>query len=171
MALKIPLVMGSDGLPQALQSVDSIRQFLVVRDEKTTSTQGGASSAGSNTRVLNTQVINTITGASLASNQITLPAGTYEISFLAPCFAGDKHRARLYNVTDSTAALLGSTEVAPASALVQSNSSARGVITITGTKTFELRHNIQSANGFGLGVACADGLTEVYASVFIEKIS
>jgi hypothetical protein len=147
------------------------KQILVVRDQKTTTTNGGASSAGSNTRTLNIEVVNTLTGASLAANQIMLPAGTYEISFLAPCFAGDKHRARLYNVTDSTAVLLGSTEVAPAAALVQSNSSARGIITIAGTKVFELRHNIQTASSFGLGIACADGQTEIYASVFIERIA
>lgn len=54
--------------------------FLHVQDQKAYNVAGGSMVADTWTvRVLNTSVKNTISGASLGSNQITLPAGTYEI--------------------------------------------------------------------------------------------
>jgi hypothetical protein len=54
-------------------------QFAVFEEQQTSGTNGGTGSNGFNTRLLNTTVANTITGASLGSNQVTLPAGTYDI--------------------------------------------------------------------------------------------
>ena len=51
--------------------------ILIVEDQELSGTDGGASIAGVNTRVLNTVVYNGITGASLATNQPILPAGTF----------------------------------------------------------------------------------------------
>jgi hypothetical protein len=84
--------------------------YLHVRDEKASGTDGGSSSSGVNVRVLNTVVENTITGASLASNLITLPAGTYRIRASAPALLSGKTRAVLYNNTDSSVILLGTNE-------------------------------------------------------------
>jgi hypothetical protein len=151
--------------------ISDLSQILYVRDEKSTGTQGGASSAGNNTRVLNTQVTNTISGASLASNQITLPAGTYQVHFSAPCLGGQNNRAKLYNVTDSSNALIGESAFSNAANVNSASSTGKGIITISGTKVFELRHYILTATAtFGLGGAAGDGLTEIYASVFVQKI-
>ena len=61
-------------------------QLFHVRDEKSSGTSGGNFSSGSYvTRTLNTSLTNEISGASLSSNQITLPSGTYYIQ--ASCMA------------------------------------------------------------------------------------
>ena len=53
-------------------------KLLHMRDEKANGTQGGTFTSGSwYTRDLNTVVTNEINGASLSSNQFTLPAGDY----------------------------------------------------------------------------------------------
>ncbi len=58
-----------------------------VRDEKASGSHGGTSVAGSfQTRVLNTSLTNEISGASLSSNQITLPSGTYYINARMPFY-------------------------------------------------------------------------------------
>lgn len=146
-------------------------QILHVRDEKTTGSYGGTSSNTTvHVRTLNTVATNTITGASLASNQITLPAGTYKVYFRTPCFGAGNNRARLYNVTDTASALLGSS--CSTASNTQSDSVGEGIITLAGTKVLELRHYVTTGVAtFGLGVSAADGLTEVYAEVFITKIS
>jgi hypothetical protein len=53
------------------------------------------------TRLLETTVTNTISGASLASNKVTLPAGTYAVAANAP-FCTDCGRQRAVTSTAST---------------------------------------------------------------------
>ena len=53
---------------------------LIVSDTRPASTAGDSYGAGDTTRVLNTVDINEIPGASLNTNQITLPAGTYSVN-------------------------------------------------------------------------------------------
>jgi hypothetical protein len=150
----------------------SSAQIMHVRDEKSAGTAGGTStSSTAHTRTLNTVVTNTITGASLASNKPTLPAGTYEIEFSSPCYNGGVHRARLYNTTDAANVLIGSGEYTVA--LLQTYSNGKGIVTISGTKDFELRHYIAAGQATsGLGVPLnIESIVEIYASVFIRRIA
>lgn len=147
------------------------QQMIHVRDEKTSGTSGGSSIAGTQTRTLNTVVKNSISGASLASSQITLPAGTYRIDANAPSTTAFQHQASLYNVTDAVVALVGESEYVTNTANVQTRSYVRGEFTITGTKVFELRHYTQSAvSSIGLGQTASSGLTEIYSNVIISKV-
>ena len=146
--------------------------YMLVRDEKTVGTEGGTSIAGINTRVLNTVQANTITSASLAANQVTLPAGTYLINGSAPSYIGDRHRCFLYNITTSALALGGTSEYAPSTDQTQTRSFVVGRLTIAGTTVFELRHQIQSASTtFGLGIATNVAATgvEIYSVLQIVK--
>ena len=146
--------------------------FMVARDEKTVGTGGGTSTAGTNTRTLNTVQYNGISGASLSSNQITLPAGTYSLLALCPSYRSYKNKGYLYNVTDSTNALAGQSSQNDGVAYSQTIAQVQGVITITGTKVFELRQYIEVSQGDGLGVASNNSAAgvEVYATISIEKI-
>ena len=145
-------------------------QFMHVRDEKASGTQGGASVAGNQIRTLNTVVSNTIIGASLAANEVTLPAGTYRIFASAPALASDINRVRLVNVTDATVALLGTSEYNTAAAVVSTSSVISGRFVITSTKAFNLTHYIQAARtSNGLGATTSDTFIEVYASMMIWK--
>jgi hypothetical protein len=152
----------------------TLTNYLHVRDEKTNGTDGGTASAGTTyTRTLNTVVENTITGASLATNQVTLPAGTYDIEGIAPGYEVRNSHSYLYNVTDGVAGLLGqSGAYAGPSSGVSAFGSFKGRVTIAASKTFELRHHVtenQTTTGLGRGTA-APGLTEVFAQLFVRKV-
>lgn len=146
--------------------------ILHVRDEKTTGTDGGTSAVGANTRTLNTVVLNTISGSSLGSNQITLPAGTYKIEVTAPAFDSNRSRLYLYNVTDATIQTLGVNIFNGTANNIADLASLIGSFTIAGTKVFEVRQYFQTAfTTFGLGAAVSDGNVEIYTSVFIETVT
>ena len=148
-------------------------QLLHVRDEKASETQGGASISGSQTRVLNTVVTNEISGASLSSNQITLPAGTYFIHASAPIFNSSNHKLYLHNVTDATQEIIGTVQYTDNAASVMTDSFVHGRFTIASTKVFELRHYVSVAKGTnGLGVGYNIGSTiNIYANVMIWKVA
>lgn len=143
--------------------------YLHVQDQKAQNTPGGSATVGVQTRVLNTTLINTIAGASLASNQITLPAGTYDIKAWATVRDVDRNRAALYNVTDAAIAILGSSEDATTN--LNSKSVISGRLTITATKVFEVRHYCQLAVATnGLGIETNFAGQEIYADVEVERV-
>lgn len=154
--------------------VHTLGSLLVVQDEKAMGTAGGDSSAGANTRVLNTIVINSIAGASLASDQITLPAGEYEIRANAPSAESTKNRLYLYNITDAQDELIGTSYYSNAFGGWNAGGSCwlEGRFTITSEKDFEIRHYIETAKtGTGLGIGGNDGINnEVFAQVVIWKV-
>lgn len=145
---------------------------LHVRDEKSNGTHGGAASATTwNTRVLNTVVVNQITGASLSSNQVTLPAGTYRVRARAPGYLVDQHRLGLYNVDDSQFEVLGGGVFNVSGTFIASDAHIiGGRFTIAAEKTLELRHYTDRAQGTdGLGYASSSGQVEIYAELWIEQ--
>jgi hypothetical protein len=147
--------------------------LLHVRDEKANGTGGGTFTSGSfQTRTLNTVVTNEISGASLSSNQITLPSGTYFIHALCSAEFVDAHKAKLRNITDSSDTLIGRT--ARASSITSVNNTTSEIIgrfTITSQKTFELQHRCETSYGAGFGNASSFSLTEVYAIAMIWKVA
>lgn len=153
-------------------SSKSIVPYAVFEDQKSNGTAGGSPTTGArNTRVINTQVSNTIAGASLASNQITLAAGTYYINGYATTGGVNGHKLFLRNTTDSTDDLIGSSGRAFDGVASNSTSTIEGIITIAAQKVFELQHYI-GANGSGtsgLGYAASASAVEVYTHIYIEK--
>jgi hypothetical protein len=148
----------------------NLDQIIQVRQETSSGAGGGDSVSGDQVRVLNTVVGNTISGASLATNQITLPAGIYTISASAPVKVAGYHRARLVNVTDSAVLMLGSSASSGTSTLTVTHSFVEGKFTLTGTKALNITHSIQDAVVGGLGRESNDTYSNVYTSVFITKI-
>jgi hypothetical protein len=145
--------------------------LLHVRDEKTSGTAGGTSTAATwHTRVLNTVLTNEITGASLASNQITLAAGTYFIQARAPSHQGSETKLRLRNITDTATELVGGSHWNN-TADGQEWAMMQGRFTIAASKVFELQHYITTASASnGLGINSTTGEIEVYAEVLIELV-
>ena len=147
-------------------------KLLNVRDEKSSGTSGGSSSSGSFfARTLNTVVTNEISGASLSSNQITLPSGTYYIDATCQYFESQSSRTKLRNITDSSDTLIGSTEFTSVNFEGYLGSQLSGRFTIGATKTFEFQQRVQTSNSQGLGIASGFSLTEVYANVMIWKVA
>jgi hypothetical protein len=148
-------------------------QLLHVRDEKSSGTGGGTLTSGAwRTRTLNTSLTNEISGASLSSNQITLPSGTYFINAIANVGANSQsHKAKLANITDTSDTVIGTSEFnEPGSG--STKSFVIGRFTIGAEKVFELQHrsgNTTDANGFG--VSSGFSVVEVYADVQIWKVA
>lgn len=167
--LTIPASTGTMALTSDITSF--AHEILHVREEQSNTTYAGGTSAASTvTRVLNTVVKNEITGASLSSNQFTLPAGTYFIDASAPANEVDRHRISLKNATDNSTTLLGQGCAIDAS-ISQTHARLRGKFTITGAKAFEIRHYTESSRSvYGLGDYTNDGNNAIYTEVIVQKV-
>lgn len=143
--------------------------LLAVRDVKSTASDGGASGANTwNWRTLNTVDTNEIADASLASNQISLPAGDYEIEARAPAYGTGRHRLRLYNQTAGTTLLNGQNNYASGGG--GSTAHLSGRFTLGATSTLRLHHFTELAVAtIGLGVGNAGGVQSVFADVRIRQ--
>jgi hypothetical protein len=145
--------------------------YAVFVDEKTTGTHGGTFTSGAwRTRDINTSKYNNISGASIGSNQITLPAGTYRIDASCPGISINQFASRLYNITDSSVTILGSTEYTDQANSVHERSVIQGIFTIAGTKVFEIQNqcgSTKSTTGFG---QATNYQAEIYTIVNITKI-
>ena len=143
--------------------------YMLVRDERASGVNAGSSVIGIQTRVLNTVQSNTISGATLANNQITLPPGTYRVRAQAPAYTNTS-KTFVYDVTGGMNRIIGRSVNGVSGAAgdqAESVSEASGRFTITAPTIFELRHYISEAVAtIGLGAAVSQG-TEVYSSVEI----
>lgn len=151
-------------------------ELLHVIDSKSAGTEGGTFTSGDwRTRTLNTVSTNEISGASLSSNQITLPAGTFFIIASAPGHQVNRHQARLRNTTDGTTTLAGTTEYAGVDAATaggMSRSFIVGRFTIAAQKVFEIQHQSSvTKSGDGFGNAADHGETELYSWALIWKVA
>ena len=148
-------------------------ELLHIREEQTSGTHGGASSATTyNIRVLNTVKTNEIAGASLSSNQITLPAGTYYIDAWSSANKTATTKQFLYNVTDAAYELVGSQKDISAASAVTADVRVKGRFTIPAEEVFELRtYTFSALAASGLGKATALGHVEVYSEVLIWKVA
>jgi len=146
-------------------------ELLHIQDLKATTVAGQSCSATTwNIRQLTTVVTNEIAGASLATNQITLAAGTYRIFAASMARRTGDSKLALYNVTDTAYEIVGVSEYSHASS---DNSSTWcrlvGRFTIAATKVFELRQYTTAAEAGGFGTASNDGTSEIYADVEIYR--
>jgi hypothetical protein len=146
--------------------------YIRLEDQKAQNTVGGTFTSGAwQTRVLNTEVTDTGGHCSLASNQFTLAAGTYEIFAAAPASFVDGHQARLFNVTDTALVILGQNSYSSANEtdITMTPAIVRGVFTIGASKALEIQHRCQvtrANNGFGAEMNWA---TEVFTVVELWK--
>ena len=153
----------------ATPSYAPFKGSLSVVDQKTAGTGPQTAAAGWNDRNLNTILLNTITGASLSSNIVTLPSGKYTWSASAFAFLVQGHVLQLYNSTDGvslgqspnctmTSGYNGSTAI-----------SAEGGFTLSASKSIKLRHWL-AAGGNGFGSTLATGFPNTYATLKIDKV-
>lgn len=117
-------------------------------------TAGTFTSGGWRTRVLNTEVHDAEAIGSLASNQITLPAGTYRVRAKAPALQVDYHQIRFRNETDGVTIGIGTMQLSGASDQAQSYSEVVAEWTLGHTAVYELQHRCSTTKavvGFGAG--------------------
>lgn len=148
--------------------------LLHIEDQKSSGTNGGTFTSGAwRTRDLNTVVTNEIAGASLSSNQITLPAGTYEIQISAPTHIVNRHLVKWRNISDSIDVLWGTSQ--SANSTTSSRAFLKGIFTLVAEKTFEVQHRCQttgSSTGFGVNAGSVFTVDhETYTQVWIKKVA
>lgn len=150
------------GLPQP--------NVLHVQHQEAQNTAAGTFTSGAwRTRPLTTVLKNTITSASLGSNQVTLPAGTYRCQISVPGYGVTLHQAKLQSVSGTATLIYGtSTSTAGASA-VQDSSLINGWFTLTEATVLEVQHQCSVTNNTnGMGQCCNFG-TEVYTDALFIK--
>jgi len=154
--------------------VDNFSDIAMFNETQASGTNGGTFTSGSYVkRTLNTTVVNSITGCTLTSSVISLPAGTYQVFSSAPAFQVGSHQTKLRNTTDSTDIQIGSTEFNNNAGLdAQTISTVQTVFTLAATKNIELQHRcgVTSTN-FGLGAQAGFGNSEIYSQITITRIA
>lgn len=155
---------------------EGIFPYIHAQDEKPSGTPGGYSGSpmmdGWYRRTLNTVKSNSISGASLSSDKITLPAGTYYAYAEGPFVystSGNITRTvmRIYNVTDSSTLIRGTNNGVPAGV-----ASVSGYFTLAGSKEISVDQFISTSN---VGIDYFWGLPnefspEIYARAFFWKV-
>jgi hypothetical protein len=144
---------------------------VIVQDQKSSGTNGGTFTSGAwRTRDLTTLVRNNNSLASLASNQVTLPAGTYYAEWSSTAFDVNVNQSRLYNATDGSLIAYGTTSYAYTGAGPGERTRGSAVFTITSSKAIELDHQCQTTRSTnGMGGAGGFGNIEVYSEMRIWK--
>lgn len=146
-------------------------KLFQVQDQKATNTNGGNPVATTwTTRTLNTSVINQVAGAFLSSYTISLPAGDYYIDGNVPFLQVTGFKARLYNTTDSTTAIVGSSAGGTSNSSMYS--AIRGRLSLSSPKNFVVQYYASNTVSGGLGQPSnAAPEVEVYTSLSIWKLS
>lgn len=144
--------------------------YLCYHHQETSGTNAGNFVNGAwRTREFTTEVYDTGSNGSLASNQITLDAGTYLLWAFAPAYKVDDHVCLWRDVTNSATICRGNSAVAGTD---QTESVILGHrFVVSAQTTYELWHYCQTTrNGDGFGHA--HGYTdEIYARVYLIKIA
>jgi hypothetical protein len=154
--------------------------YVQVQNQRPSGTLSGSDSFNASawhTMVLNTTLSNTVSGASLGANLVTLPAGTYEFRFSATgvtgSSTGDIVSCRAYNNTDS-AVLVRGLDAGIANASQNASFSANGVFVLAGAKAVALQcHSSNNTITVGVGSSGAvpsDGTPEAFADLVLVKL-
>ncbi|KKL20894.1 hypothetical protein LCGC14_2450890, partial [marine sediment metagenome] len=131
------------GIDTALATVGS-ENFVIVWEQKTLNNNGGTFTSGAyRTRSINA-ASDSYNIATVASDQVTLNAGTYEVIGFAPALGVDNHQARLQNVTDNETLLWGRNSGANNLDNTLVDSVIMGQIVVGANVALELQHICQT---------------------------
>lgn len=147
--------------------------YAILRDEKTTGTNGGSASATTwNNRNLNTETYDPDAIVAIASNQFTPIAGDYIIQVKAVAFNVNQHRLRLYNVTGATSVEEGLNTNANAADDTPTHATLYAPFTANGTDAYRIDHYTNAAQATnGLGIQTGDGSPECYLEILLTKVA
>lgn len=160
---------------QAIEEDGGAEDLGVIHcyEEQPSGTDGGNSVAAWTTRVLNTTKSNTISSASLSSNQISLPAGTYDINARVPCFANATStgfKARLYDATAAATLIDGTSSWASANAEMSCFVQGRFTLSVTSNVRIEMIATAVRTSGWGVNAAISS-VANHFTDVVIRRVS
>lgn len=146
--------------------------IAILRDQKPLTNNGGTFTQGVwQTRELNLIQENAPFLLSLSANRFTLAAGSYILEVMAPAYAVERHRCRLFNVTAGNTAKYGANSYSSLASDGQTHSPLMVGWTFGVNTILEVQHRCQqtkATNGFGLSVNM--DAQEFYTQVKITKI-
>lgn len=148
--------------------------YLCYQDQKAQNTNSGNITAGAwRTHDLNTEVADTAGLGSVASNQVTLAAGTYEFEAVTCTYQQANAQIRLQDITNAATLGLGPmTRDGAGTGEPGANPFVRGRFTIAGSTVIELQQRCShtTTTGQGYGVQGNWGV-EVYATLHLWKVA
>lgn len=170
-------VMRSDGADLAMGNIPVLH--AAEEQANNTASTANLTAATWSQLVLNTTRINEINSATVSSNQVSLPAGTYEATLTIPSAqtgsSSVTQKGRLRNVTDGATLLVSPTQGwnggGAAGGVVPIV--AHGRFTLSGTKTLQAQFYQNTGSGFVLGGNRGTGYAEVeiYTELVIKRIA
>jgi len=141
------------------------KEYVKVSDVKAYNVDGGGLIKDAwRTRDINTEDSDVYSICSIGSNQITLEAGTYLCSIIVPAYNVGRNVARLYNISDTSVAIIGTVGYSATIYGGFSHSIIKGLFTIAAQKIFEVQHyslNSATTSGFGLSTNIS-GVNSIY---------
>jgi len=149
-------------------------EYIKISDQKANNVNGGTFTSGSwQTRVLNSIEVDTGSNATLASNLITLEAGTYIFFAEAPALRVGSHVAALRNLTDGTTIEVGRAGYSITTSYASPDiSTISGRFTIASAKQLTIVHrctNTWNNYGFGFNVSSILGAPGVFTVIEFWK--
>lgn len=124
---------------------------VIVQEAEAYSADGNTATSGSwGTYEIGTETKNDLTGASLSSNVLTLPAGTYYVEWWCRFSNVDDCRSRLRDTTAGSTLAWGSTGHSPTGDL-EFTSRGLAYFTLTVSSGIELQYRVETSNDDGLG--------------------
>lgn len=151
-----------------------VHNFMHVQDQKAAGSSGGTLTSGAwRTRTLNTVLINSIFGASLSSNRITLPPGGYYVDGVCIGYGVGSHTSRIFDVNNSQVLCSGLSAYTHPSYYVENITTVCCFLSLTSGVSLELQHKSQSTNSIGMGAGDSNlgQLYSVFADLKIWKIA
>jgi hypothetical protein len=155
-----------------VMNVLSFDDFMHIQDRKTAGVAGKwiLQTDGWVARDYTAVLTNTITGAGLTANQITLPAGTYYMSGWGSAWGANAHKILLRNVTTNTTLLIGESAFSESGGdgNDMSNAILTGRFTLAAPSDLEVWH--RCATDCHLGTPSTGFTTENYSDIQIWKL-
>ena len=143
-----------------------------IQHQEASSANGGASSSDTfNDTVLNATIINEITGASLSSNNFTLPAGTFVIYAQRRSFKANRNFLALYSVTNSGLAKIGQSNYGGNGGQTETTATLYEKITLGASHTYKLQHYTETARSNDGLVVASNKTTNAHADVLIWQVA
>ena len=141
--------------------------IAVIADEQAESLASQSLTTSFTTRELNTKISDPDGIVSISSNQFTLGAGTYLITWSCPAYKVNRHVTQLYDVTSTTDLAQGQTAFSGAATDEQQSSTGAYVHTISSNNVYEIRHACQTArNNDGGGIEAASNTGSISKNIF-----
>jgi len=144
--------------------------YAIIADQKSSGTDGGTATSGSwQTRDLNTEIADPNSIVSISTNQFTLAAGNYLITWSAPAGDVKGHQSRLYDVTGTAEIGVGTSEYSYTDYDGETRSMGALRVTPSGSNVYRIEHRVNTTKadrGYGTGTGWG---TEQYTTVEIYK--